>query len=261
MTKISIITINYNNSKGLQRTLQSVTSQTFHDYEYIVIDGNSTDESVDIIKQYADKITQWKSEPDLGIYNAMNKGIKLSSGEYLLFLNSGDELFSNDSLSGISQQLHGEEIIYTNLIVRDNKKEYIAYYPDKLSFEYFIDESLPHPATFIKKELFERAGYYDENFKICSDWAFFIIAICRFNASYKHIATELSIFYFDGISSSDEYADTILAERKIVIDRDFPLFVNVYSELLKAKTLLQHINDSRLLKLARKFGMIKQIIK
>ncbi|MDR2910496.1 MAG: glycosyltransferase [Bacteroidales bacterium] len=94
--KLSIITINLNNVAGLQKTIESVVKQTFTDYEYIVIDGGSTDGSADIIKQHANKITYWVSEPDKGIYNAMNKGIRVAKGEYCLFLNSGDWLINSN---------------------------------------------------------------------------------------------------------------------------------------------------------------------
>ena len=99
--KFSIITINYNNCEGLRRTIESVVNQTCHDFEYIIIDGGSTDGSVDVIKQYADQIDYWVSEPDKGIYNAMNKGVAVAKGEYCLFLNSGDSLHNNSALAKV----------------------------------------------------------------------------------------------------------------------------------------------------------------
>ena len=101
MPKLSIITVNLNKAKGLQKTIESVIFQTFTDYEYIIIDGGSTDGSKQIIEQYADKITYWVSEPDSGIYNGMNKGIKVAKGEYCLFLNSEDYLLSNEILQNV----------------------------------------------------------------------------------------------------------------------------------------------------------------
>ena len=96
--KLSIITINFNDAKGLEKTIQSVINQTYKDFEYIVVDGASTDGSVDVIKKYSNKLTHWVSEPDTGIYNAMNKGTRMASGEYCLYLNSGDFLADNDVL-------------------------------------------------------------------------------------------------------------------------------------------------------------------
>ena len=105
MAKYSIITINYNNADGLRRTIESVVSQTFDDYEYVIIDGGSTDGSVDVIKEYENKISYWVSEKDGGIYNAMNKGVKASNGEYLIFMNSGDVFYRDKVLEDIMPYL------------------------------------------------------------------------------------------------------------------------------------------------------------
>ena len=101
MMKLSVITINYNNKEGLKKTIESVVSQIYQDFEYIVVDGGSTDGSIDIIREYDKHIDFWISEPDRGIYNAMNKGIKFSHGEFCLFLNSGDCLLSSTSISQV----------------------------------------------------------------------------------------------------------------------------------------------------------------
>ena len=111
---LSIITINRNNAAGLRKTIESVVSQTYTDFDYIIIDGASTDESVDVIKEYADRITYWVSEPDTGIYNAMNKGILKANGEYCLFLNSGDWLYDNDVLNDVFSISPTEDIVYGN---------------------------------------------------------------------------------------------------------------------------------------------------
>jgi glycosyltransferase involved in cell wall biosynthesis len=115
--KLSIITINKDNARGLEKTIQSVMGQTYNDFEYIVIDGASSDDSVDIIKRYADRMTYWVSEPDTGIYNAMNKGIRKAQGEYCLFLNSGDVLINSNSLKDAFEEIsHCLEIEF---IIRD----------------------------------------------------------------------------------------------------------------------------------------------
>ena len=109
--KLSIITINYNHKEGLLKTIKSVVNQTYHDIEYIVIDGGSTDGSVDVVKQYEDSISYWVSEPDCGIYNAMNKGVAKATGEYCLFLNSGDSLHGTDSILEFVSKLSGEDLL------------------------------------------------------------------------------------------------------------------------------------------------------
>lgn len=106
MPKLTIITINLNNKAGLQTTIDSVIAQTYKDFEWIIIDGGSTDGSKELIEKYTNYIKYWVSEPDKGIYNAMNKGIKVAEGEYLQFLNSGDSLFSNSVLSDIFTPPH-----------------------------------------------------------------------------------------------------------------------------------------------------------
>jgi acetyltransferase-like isoleucine patch superfamily enzyme len=122
--KLSIITINRNNAAGLRKTIESVVSQTYTDFEYIIIDGASTDDSVNIIKEYAEATLPcgeglgerlyWVSEPDKGIYNAMNKGILKANGEYCLFLNSGDWLYDNDVLNDVFSISPTEDIVYGN---------------------------------------------------------------------------------------------------------------------------------------------------
>src|SRR5574344_2795323 len=111
MPKFSIITINRNNKNGLEKTTKSIISQLFTDYEFIVIDGGSTDGSADVIRKYATHITYWISEPDKGIYNAMNKGITHAYGDYLNFMNSGDCFHSPAVLDEINRQLHDEDIL------------------------------------------------------------------------------------------------------------------------------------------------------
>ena len=102
--KYSIITVNYNNKEGLRKTIESVVRQTYRDFEFIVIDGGSTDGSTDILKEYDEQINYWVSEKDSGIYNAMNKGIKKSIGDYLIFMNSGDCFYQNDVLETVNSK-------------------------------------------------------------------------------------------------------------------------------------------------------------
>ena len=130
--KISVITISYNNKEGLEKSLKSVTSQDYKDFEYIVIDGGSNDGSKEILEKYSDKINYWVSEPDKGIYNAMNKGIEVANGEYLLFINSGDELFSSGILTEVVPELNGADIIAGNLCTIGKITTYIAKNPELL---------------------------------------------------------------------------------------------------------------------------------
>src|SRR5690554_4847972 len=162
--KLSIITVNLNNANGLSKTLESVASQTFTNYEHIIIDGGSNDGSVDIIKDYERKYNgapghlYWVSEPDKGIYNAMNKGIKVASGEYCLFLNSGDWLLKNSIKDRIFSDHTSPDILSCDL---QSSKGKISY-PGKIDLLYLLFNTLGHPSTFIKKTIFEKYGLYNE---------------------------------------------------------------------------------------------------
>lgn len=201
--KLSIITINYNNSEGLAKTIKSVVSQSFSDFEYIIIDGGSTDSSKDIILQYKDNLAFWCSERDKGIYNAMNKGVHHSKGNYLLFLNSGDWLHDKNVIENIAPYLVND-IVYGDLVFSDKGKELDTFcYPDTLDLFYFLERSLGHPSTFIRRDLLVRWPYR-EDLKIVSDYEFFLKAIVINNASTRHIKQPVSVFDLTGISSTQK---------------------------------------------------------
>jgi glycosyltransferase involved in cell wall biosynthesis len=221
MAKLSVITINRNNAAGLRKTIESVISQTFINYEYIIIDGGSTDGSVDIIKQYADKITYWVSEPDTGIYNAMNKGIKVAKGEYLQFLNSGDWLYSNTVLDDVFKLDRTEDILYgSEILYYQDHRCFIKTYPTQLTGYFFYVGSLSHQATFHKATLFD--ALYSENYKIVSDWEFYIQKVIISNCSTYYL--DKIIIYFDmtGISQIQTFETLQNNERKSVLEKYFP---------------------------------------
>lgn len=226
MGKISIITINYNNAAGLKKTIESVLSQDNPDFEYVVIDGNSSDGSQEILNDYRTRVSFALSEKDSGIYNAMNKGIRAAKNEYLLFLNSGDTLLENNTLSKVEKLIgggvdiyYGHQIFWSN---RSNKMEEWSF-PETLTFGFFIDNSLPHQATFIKRSLFDSIGLYNENLKIASDWEFFMIAVCLKKATYKHIGMVVSEYDFTGISSNPNSYNLVQSEKKKVYENYFAL--------------------------------------
>lgn len=217
--KLSIITINYNNAEGLLKTIESVITQTFNDYEYIIIDGGSRDGSVDIIKQYDNQIDYWISEPDKGIYNAMNKGVLKANGDYLYFLNSGDCLVANDTISNIFNNLTDCDLVYGNAILEyENNVHIIQKHQnmgENLTFHSFYKGGINHQSAFINKRLFNKYGLYDENLKLVSDWKFFLVAF-GLNTS-KAIYKDINICYFDmqGLGSNQD--ELLLKERNDVI--------------------------------------------
>lgn len=178
--KVSIITINLNKASSLLRTIESVIKQTYSDFEFIIIDGGSTDGSVDVIKKNESRIDYWISEPDKGIYNAMNKGILVSTGKYLLFLNSGDYLCNERVLEGIFKEKISGEIIYADGFYQRKDRTLKPFVtPENLDLLFIIDHGLLHPSTLISASTFKILGLYNENFKIISDAEFFIKALLK----------------------------------------------------------------------------------
>ncbi|MDQ6472078.1 glycosyltransferase family 2 protein [Flavobacterium sp. LHD-80] len=258
MSKLSIITINFNNLDGLKRTVESIINQTWQEFEYIIIDGGSTDGSVAYIESKSDKIDYWINEKDTGVYNAMNKGVIKAKGEYLLFLNSGDHFYNNDVLQKCNKFLVEKDLIYFNLNIVDQTASWIRTYTDNLFFSYLAKDTLPHPATFIKKILFHKVGLFDENLKIVSDWKFFIQSICKFNSSYIRIDQTLSTFYLDGLSSDPKNQKIIFDEKQLVLESEFSAFLNDLDESNKQKQLISNLKKSKKIQLLIKLGLLNK---
>ena len=256
MPKITIITINYNNLIGLKRTVESVIHQTWQEFEYVVIDGGSTDGSAEYIESQSTHFDYWVSEPDKGIYNAMNKGIAKATGEYLLFLNSGDHLYSDVVLEEARKFLVERDLVYFDLNFVDKANSKIGIYPEKLSFSHFIYDTLPHAATFIKSSLFSVVGLYDESLQIVSDWKFFILAVFKNNCRYLKVDAILSTYYLDGISSKSINKVIIEKERQKVLNADFQGYVEDSNELLALRTTVCNLRKSKKIGLLVKLGLI-----
>lgn len=231
--KYSIITINYNNCEGLRQTIESVIHQTYTDYEYIIIDGGSTDGSLDVIKEYADKFTYWVSEPDKGIYNAMNKGVLKAHGEYLNFMNSGDCFYNNEVLSNISTYLDSDivvgKILYQGKITGWGKSD--------ITMMDFIESTIPHQASFIRRYLFNKHPYH-EDYKILSDWIFFVETLVFDNCSFRNIEHLVCKYEGNGISEQDinRAAEGMKAYKMLIPERmlkDYLFYANKKSPMLE----------------------------
>lgn len=226
-SKLSIITVNRNNAGGLRKTIDSVTAQTFTGYEFIIIDGASEDESPSIINVHAGKLTYWISEPDNGTYAAMNKGIRAATGEYCLFLNSGDFLIHPGVLEDIFNKDITADIISGNVLkIRPNNKYRRVSSPESVSLHKLCIHSLPHQATLIRRSLFEETGYYNESYRIVSDWEFFLKALVIQGKSYQHIDLDFSYFRIGGVSSSSENFALSREESFDCLKRLFPKMAN-----------------------------------
>ena len=197
MSRYSIITVNRNNADGLKKTIVSVINQTYDDYEYIIIDGNSTDDSVKVIKQFSDKVTYWISEPDGGIYNAMNKGISVSTGDYLLFLNSSDVFYDERVLELVDKNHHNCDLIIGRESLGGASPT--VFNPKVITMMSLFQKPLPHQATFINRKLFINTRY-DEKYKIVADWKFWIQKIIIENCSYEYIDAVIDVFDMNGVS-------------------------------------------------------------
>lgn len=234
--KLSIITINLNNSAGLEKTIRSILLQTYTDFEYLIIDGCSHDNSVEIITKYSDKVNYWISEPDNGIYQAMNKGIKKSGGEYCFFLNSGDYFVNESVLENVFEKEFKEDVVFGNLLVLlNNKIVGKSKGKEEISFIDIYSSLIKHQATFIRRRLFDKFGLFNEELKIIADWEFFLKTMGSGGASYKYLDIDISCFDNDGLSNHN--GPLILEERKKVISKYIPsLMQHDYELLLKLGT-------------------------
>ena len=257
MLQLSIITINLNNGNGLRKTIESVVEQTYKNFEFIVIDGSSSDNSLDILKRFSDQISFWVSEKDSGIYNAMNKGIKIARGEYCLFLNSGDFFFSSDTLLKIFSLGLSEDVFYGDSFRFDNDKKegFFIIEPDNLTLYHFFRKSICHQSTFIKRELFKKFGYYNEQLQIAADWEFNIKAIIINNCLTRHI--NIPVVYYDARGLSNTNREISLKERGLILNQLFPK--RILADLIRLELLekeLLSINKSFIFKAYRKLKKI-----
>ena len=242
---LSIITINRNNAAGLRRTMESVLSQTRNDIEYIIIDGASSDGSVEVIQTLTgilepnaatasaspsaasdSMVIRWLSEADTGIYNAMNKGIRLATGEYCQFLNSGDLLASNDVVERMLTKL--EEHNYPDVLYGDMQKvtpdgrklRRIGGGNNGVTLNMFYRGCLNHSPAYIRKSLFDIYGMYDESLRICSDWKFYMQSLVLGKAQPIYVNILVTVFDTGGISETQ--LDLLNEERNQLLEEMVP---------------------------------------
>ncbi len=255
--KLSIITINRNNAAGLRDTMQSVVSQISRDFEYIVVDGASTDDSVEVIKELAPLFGEglkWISEPDSGIFSAMNKGIRMAEGTYCLFLNSGDSLYDNKVVEDFIQFDGDEDIISGREYLPQRGQVCEPPQPEMLTYDYFVDNVLLHQSTFIKRELLLHHGGYSECYRIVSDWEFWMKALVQYNATYKVFPRIVANYDVEGISNQQKYINLKLAEEKDALQITLP---RVYPNSVELRELRQFKKEYEYLKNGKTGWLVK----
>ncbi len=216
---ISIITVNYNNAVGLKKTMESVLNQSYDNYEYIVVDGDSTDGSKDVLNSFDNSDLIAVSERDTGIYNAMNKGIRKARGTYVLFLNSGDHFHSEKVLEEAVPHLEKEtSFVGFDLILDKDSGQEIKTHPEKIALSYLLTRTVYHPSTFIRRELFDKYGMYNEDLKVVSDWEFFLKTIGFNSESFLRVPVPITVFDMHGISSNTDNLQDIRKEKEGVLD-------------------------------------------
>lgn len=199
--KLSIITVCYN-APNLKETCESIINQKCQDFEWIVIDGGSNNETQKIWDKYKKRIDIFVSEKDSGIYNAMNKGICLAKGEYLLFMNAGDAFYDENSVINFINSGLTAPVIYGNSVYFDpeKNKSYRISYPKKINKVFWINDCICHQATFIKAELFKKFGLYLETYKSASDFEKWL-CFYKNKVKFEKLNQWISVFYLGGFSN------------------------------------------------------------
>lgn len=228
MALFTIITINLNNKEGLKRTISSLLAQTFTDYEFIVVDGNSIDGSIEVIDGFRNNIHKIIIEKDNGVYNAMNKGLRLATGKYIQFLNSGDELRGAEALRIISENIDGSDLLYTDVELFGGSRLHEKLHPDQISLRYQLTDMICHQAIFASAKLFSLTGPFDEAYRVYGDYDWIMNAIRRKKAKTRHLAEILIRYQEMGLSQSTQ-TEIQLREKDAIHNKYFnPFLLFIY---------------------------------
>lgn len=238
MPFFSVITINLNNREGLRRTIKSVLRQNFSDYEYIVVDGVSDDGSLQVIEEFDKGITKKLIEKDSGVYDAMNKGLALATGEYTVFLNSGDEFRREETLLQIHSGTDDKDFVYCDVEVFNLNESRNSYHPDELSTRFLLTGMICHQAIFAKKSLFDKTGPFRQNYKVYGDYEWMLRALKSEGATTKHVPQVLVRYEEIGISNT-----TNKEKQRAEKDAIHELYFNQW--LLKLYRWYRKFNDQK----------------
>ena len=239
---ISIITATFNSAKTLKDTIQSVLRQTNKDFEYLIIDGGSTDETIDIVKSYESEFSgrlKWVSEKDQGIYDAMNKGIKMASGDVVGILNSDDYFTSDDILQTVDNAFKSHEIdaIYGDIhFIRDgNPQKCVRYYSSRMFRPFWLRFGFmpAHPSFYCKREVFERAGLYSLDYKIGADYEMMVRLFKRHKIKSLYVNKDFVTMRTGGASNTNVRSRLTLIEEDVKACRENGIYTNRFFIMLK----------------------------
>lgn len=251
--KISVITVSYNALSSLQRTMASVVSQDYGNLEYIVVDGASTDGTVEFLTGKTAVVTEWISEPDSGIYEAMNKGARMATGDFCIFLNAGDTFITDHVLSDIAPTLNNADIILGNEILVNEKGRMCGFTPSYGSFKlrHLLTSSICHQATFIRRDVL-LAHPYDESLRLVSDWVFIFDRFVEGRVIFKAVDIDVCFFYAGG--RTDQNRDLGHSEKAAVLSR-YPEYRRIISSPTRKNPLKRVWNHIRLIIKRRKYQL------
>lgn len=235
---LSVITVNYNNKEGLINTAKSIVNQTNSCYEWIVIDGGSDDGSFEVIKQYSDRLAYWCSEKDAGVYDAMNKGVGIAKGDFVIFMNSGDMFASEDVVEKFAEQDLESDIIYGDVVYVKPEGNQKIVYPDVLPYDRFPKSTINHQSTFIRRSLAERFPY-DMNYRLAADRKFWVQALYS-GAVFAHMNYVVALYDYTGMSSVQSVA--VEDECKRIYKEVVPVGMRMILDELEEKRFISAYN-------------------
>lgn len=236
--KLSLITVTYNSDKTLAYTIESVLSQSYSNVEYIIVDGASTDQTVDVIKKYEPRFNgtmKWVSEPDKGLYDAMNKGIRMATGDVVGILNSDDFFTTNDILQQVADAFEANkeiDAVYgdVHFVNPDNLEKCVRYYSSKVFRRSLMKIGLmpAHPSFYLKKERFEQFGYYKTDYKIAADFEFLLRVIYKGRILTKYMSIDMVAMRTGGASTSGFESRKRIMKEHLRAFRENGIYNNVF---------------------------------
>lgn len=238
--KITVITICYNDLVGLKKTVESVLKQDYRNVEYIIVDGASTDGSVDYLQSISEVLDTLISEPDRGIYHAMNKGIALATGEYIIFMNAGDIFSRENVLSEVIDSGISADFVYGNAYFNYGLENVLVSYPNQLTFSFLMTSALSHQSLFTKKSVFEKCGMYQEKYKLVADWEHYFRIFKQRIGTFQAVPIPISVYDTSGVSSDYSDESQLMQERREVMlellsEDEMDLFVSWQNERKKLR--------------------------